>query len=489
MLPDLPRTGTSSARPEAIAARRFSNLSKADFVQPTATPKPWLARLATTIALVVFLIAFVAHQGRVSFYAGPNGRVIALALELSALALASGICIVYRQYGIVFWSVVAILYAVLQVYWFSATWGRDANLNAISVYVGLFSSVVFVAALINLERKTLINALFATALVYALFYLALSLGLGGLKAPTDPGAEKLFIAADLSLGRPARFAMMSSLMVFGLCLSFTRAFVAKKWIYLLTFGLFAAGFWLSYFRAVTAVSIFALVTYAVLRNTKWVGVVCFAAFFVVSLVLIVGLSDQAFRPYDLFGDNDSSATIRSLSYEATKFFVRDYWLFGVGLASSRDDTINLMATTTFYFSDIGAVGVFYTGGLVGLIIFVIISAISALSGFFLQAIGFERADADGLALTGCACTFLGVIAPDLWSGSSTMLSALFIAAYYTYLKTRPARGAPPFRPWLDGGVRYPSFAPRTSALGRHEPPSQTQEELLDRPAGQTRGHP
>lgn len=488
MLPDLPRTGTSSARPEAIAAPLFSNLSKADFVQPTATPKPWLARLATTIALVVFLIAFVAHQGRVSFYAGPNGRVIALGLELSALILASGICIIYRQYGIVFWSVVAIIYAALQVYWFSAAWGRDANLNAISVYVGLFSSVVFVAALINLERKTLINALFATALVYALFYLALSLGLGGLKAPTDPGAEKLFIAADLSLGRPARFAMMSSLMAFGLCLSFTRAFVAKKWIYLLTFGLFAAGFWLSYFRAVTAVTIFALVTYTVLRNTKWVGLVCFAAFFVVSLIMIIGLRDQAFRPYDLFGGNDSSATIRSLSYEATKYFVRDYWLFGVGLASSRDDTVHLMATTTFYFSDIGAVGVFYTGGLVGLIIFVIISAISALSGFFLQAIGFERADADGLALTGCACTFLGVIAPDLWSGSSTMLSALFIAAYYTYLKTRPARGAPPFRPWLEGGVRYPSFAPRTSPRELRGPALQTHDELLDPPAGPMHGH-
>ena len=487
MLPDLPRTGTSSARSEVIAARPFSNLSKADFVQPTATPKPWLARLATTIALVVFLIAFVAHQGRVSFYAGPNGRVVALALELSALALASGICIVYRQYGIVFWSVVAIVYAVLQVYWFSATWGRDANLNAISVYIGLFSSVVFVAALVNLERKTLINALFAVALVYALFYLALSLGVGGLKAPTDPGAEKLFIAADLRLGRPSRFAMMSSLMVFGLCLSFTRAFVGKKWIYLLTFGLFAAGIWLSYFRAVTAVTIFALVTYVVLRNTKRVGVLCFLAFFVVSLVLIIGLNDQAFRPYDLFGNNDSSATIRSLSYEATKYFVRDYWLFGVGLASSRDDTIYLMATTTFFFSDIGAVGVFYTGGVVGLIIFMIISAISAFSGFFLQAIGFERADADGLALTGCACTFLGVIAPDLWSGSSTVLSAIFIAAYYVYLRNRSTPGAP-FRPWLGDGVRYPSFAPRGGAPEFQEAPPQAQEGLLDQNVGQVRGH-
>lgn len=488
MLPDLMRTDTNPARSEAIAAPSFSHSSKADFVQTTATPKPWLARLATTIALVIFLIAFVAHQGRVSFYAGPNGRVIALGLELSALVLASGICVVYRQYGIVLWSVIAAVYAASQVYWFSAAWGRDANLNAISVYIGLFSSVVFVAALINLERKTLINALFGVAVVYALFYVALSLGLGGLKAPTDPGAEKLFIAADVLLGRPARFAMMSSLMTFGLCLSFTRAFVAKKWIYLLTIGLFVAGFWLSYFRAVTAVTIFTLLTYVVLRKAKWVGVVCFLAFFVVSLVLIIGLSDQAFRPYDLFGGNDSSATIRSLSYEATKYFARDYWLFGVGLASSRDDTINLMATTTFYFSDIGAVGVFYTGGVIGLIIFVIISAISAFSGFFLEAIGFERADADGLALAGCACTFLGVIAPDLWSGSSTVLSALFIAAFYIYLKTRPARSAP-LRPWLDGGVPYPSFAPRASGPELREARPHAPKGLLDLPAGQTRGHP
>jgi len=167
--------------------------------------------------------------------------------------------------------------------------------------------------------------------------------------------------------------------------------------------------------------------------------------------------------------------------------VRDYWLFGVGLASSRDDTINLMATTTFFFSDIGAVGVFYTGGVVGLIMFMIISAISALSGFFLQAIGFERADADGLALAGCACTFLGIIAPDLWSGSSTVLSAIFIAAYYVYLKNRPTRGAP-LPPWLGGGVRYPSFAPRPPAPEAQKTPLQTQEGLLDQPVGQVRGH-
>ena len=77
MLPDLARTDTSSARQEAIVASSFTNPSKANFVQPTATPKPWLARLATTLALVTFLIAFVAHQGRISFYAGPNGRTVA----------------------------------------------------------------------------------------------------------------------------------------------------------------------------------------------------------------------------------------------------------------------------------------------------------------------------------------------------------------------------------------------------------------------------
>ena len=487
MLPDLARTDTGSARPEAIAAPSFANSSKAVFVQTHAPPKPWLARLATTIALVAFLVAFVAHQGRISFYAGPNGRTAALGLELLSLALASGICIVYRQYGIVLWSVIATIYAASQVYWFSAAWGRDANLNAISVYIGLFSSVVFVAALVNLERRTLINVLFGVALVYAVFYLALSLGLGGLKAPTDPGAEKLFIAADLRIGRPSRFAMMSSLMVFGLCLSFTRAFVGKKWLYLLTFALFAAGIWLSYFRAVTAVTIFALVAYTVLRNTKRVGVLCFLAFFVVSLVLIVGLNDHAFRPYDMFGNNDSSATIRSLSYEATKYFVRDYWLFGVGLASSRDDTVNLMATTTFFFSDIGAVGVFYTGGVVGVIIFMIISAISALSGFFLQALGFERADADGLALAGCACALLGIIAPDLWSGSSTVLSAIFIAAYYVYLKSRPARTTR-FLPWLGGGIRHPSFRARAATPQAQEAPLQPQERLLDKNIGQVRGH-
>ena len=486
MLPDLARTDTSSPRSEAIAASPLTNISKAEFVHPTATPKPWLARLATTLALVIFLLAFVAHQGRISFYAGPNGRTVALGLELLTLGLASAICIVYRQYGIVLWSVIATIYAASQVYWFSAAWGRDANLNAISVYIGLFSSVIFVAALVNLKRKTLINVLFGVALVYALFYLALSLGLGGLKAPTDPGAEKLFIAADLRLGRPSRFAMMSSLMVFGLCLSFTRAFVTKKWVYLLTFALFAAGIWLSYFRAVTAVTIFALGTYTVLRNTKRVGVLCFLAFFVASLVLIVGLNDHAFRPFDMFGSNDSSATIRSLSYEATKYFVRDYWLFGVGLASSRDDTINLMATTTFFFSDIGAVGVFYTGGVVGLIIFMMISAISAFSGFFLQALGFERADADGLALAGCACTSLGIIAPDLWSGSSTVLSAIFIAAFYVYLKNRPTRPGRPL-PWLGGGVRYPSFAPRALAPEVQKAPSQAQEGLLDQSVGQVRG--
>jgi hypothetical protein len=147
-----------------------------------------------------------------------------------------------------------------------------------------------------------------------------------------------------------------------------------------------------------------------------------------------------------------------------------------------------MATTTFYFSDIGAVGVFYTGGVIGLIIFVIISAISAFSGFFLQAIGFERADADGLALAGCACTFLGVIAPDLWSGSSTVLSAIFIAAFYTYLKSRPARSAP-LRPWLDGGVPYPSFTPRARAPERRETPPHVHKGPLDLPAGQTRGRP
>jgi hypothetical protein len=408
-------------------------------VQLTATEKPWLAKLASTVALAVFLAAFIAHQGRISFYAGPMGRSLALGIELAALILASGICIAYRQYGIVFWSLIAAAYAASQVYWFSAAWGRDANLNAVSVYIGLFSSAVFVSALVNLDRKRMINILLGFSIAYALFYLALSLGLGGLKAPSDPGAEKLFIAADLRLGRPSRFAMMSSLMVFGLCLSYTRAIVGKRWLYLLVFALFAAGIWMSYFRAVTFVAVFALLVYTLLRSSKVVGVLCFAAFFIASAVLVIGLNDHSFRPYDLFGSNDSSATIRSLSYEATKYFVRDYWLFGVGLASSRDDTVNLMATTTFFFSDIGAVGVFYTAGVVGVILFTVISAISAFSGFFLQSIGFEKADADGLALAGCACALLGIIAPDLWSGSSTILSAIFIAAFYIYLKTRSSQ--------------------------------------------------
>jgi hypothetical protein len=421
----------------------------------TAAQKPWFVRLLTLATLVAFVAGFVFHQGRISFYAGPMGRMLALATELMALAMAAGICIAYRQYGIVFWSVLASAYAASQVYWFSAAWGRDPNLNAVSIYIGLFSSVVFVAALVNLDRKRLINVLFAFALIYACFYLALSFGVMGLKAPSDPGAEKLFIAADRSIGRPSRFAMLTSLVVFGTCLSYSRAIIAKRWIFLLAFALFATCIWVSYFRTVAAVMICTIGAYTIFRSSKVVGAAFFFAFFAVSAVMIVGLGDKSFRPYDLFGSHDASATIRSLSYEATKYFAQDYWLFGVGLASNRDDTVNLMGTTTFFFSDIGAVGVFYASGILGVFLFTVISAISALSGFYLRALGFERADADGLALAGAACTLLGIIAPDLWSGSSTILSAIFIAAFYLHLKNRP-RPAPPAP-----AAPNPQFAPRS----------------------------
>jgi hypothetical protein len=400
--------------------------------------KDWRGLIMLAL-LAVLTSAFILHMGRLSTFLGPSGRSIVLAVELAVIAGGAVACFAQRLYGILGLAAAFVLYLVFQAHLFSWNFQTPVNLNNLSGFFGLLSVLVFAPALVWARPPAITNVILVAAVLYAAYYLLLSLEAPGFRPPASTEPDILTISADLRLGRPERFVMLAGLMGFGAFVCLSRIVRRSQWTYLPLLILFAAGVWLSYSRAITAILLATAACYVLVRSARWIGHAYLIGFIVLGGALVIGLSNPTFRPFAGFSPYDMSAYARDMSYGVVRSLFPDYWIMGVGLVSNPGDIPRITGTEVFFSSDLGPVGVLFDCGAVGLILYAVLHGVAATSARRLDAVGFDPADSDALALTGAAFALYGVIAPDLWAGGSTLFAGLLVAV--------AARSAQASQPW------------------------------------------
>ncbi len=154
------------------------------------------------------------------------------------------------------------------------------------------------------------------------------------------------------------------------------------------------------------------ILYWITRDTRKVGVVLGFTFLALAAAVISYiLSDQ--NPFT-FIEGDQSLATRAASYEAVRPILREYVLSGVGFSNEPAADMLLVKLNPFYWNDLGLVGVLYVGGIIGVIVFLLMSITCFSSPILLRRAQLSRELYTGLCLAAICTAIYGVVAPTLW---------------------------------------------------------------------------
>jgi len=321
---------------------------------------------------------------------------------------------------------------------FSEVSGTEFNPRALSQFVGLFA--IFVTYRFTSQGKTpqLVKVIFWYAIGYAFIYLLLNAALKfGIYHPR--GTHQAIVLKDFS--RRPRLLLANGIVSFGVAMIMARLRHHLNMKNMLIAGLFALTIFASLSRTYTAVVLLVGLCYFITRNARVPGWICFAILVSISFVLIAGLYFPTYNPF--IHPGDASSYVRAEEYEIARQYILRWPILGIGFPSLGPRGYKeFLAVDVFAASDLGAVGIWMTFGLAGLVMFLV----SALICTFSYRERYDQVTRDTLALTGAMMTGYAVIAPSMWYNEATLFLALLIGERLYALniggaKSRSARKA------------------------------------------------
>jgi hypothetical protein len=155
----------------------------------------------------------------------------------------------------------------------------------------------------------------------------------------------------------------------------------------------------------------------------------FTAFtFTALLLVMVGIWIQGVNPFSLF-KNDNSGQTRTVGFDIIQRVAFEHPILGVGRLSFDKDSTASSWDSHFYVSDYGIFGVFFEGGLVGVLLYGLVIVFALFSSNTLSRVNLPAEDAAGVAVGGCIIALYSVISPSFWMdlGAGAVMGGLFIA--------------------------------------------------------------
>ncbi|MDI1295642.1 MAG: O-antigen ligase family protein [bacterium] len=391
------------------------------------------ARLDTAL-LYVFVVASVFVAGRLFQIVGPSASGIGFgAVAITVIAAAA---LRFLKFDIPVMAPFALTFGffALSLYIFAGNFSREVNLNAIGPFIGIMSFVVYYPFIVRGKISTVTKTILLFSTVYAALYLILNITyLSGLMVP-NLGS---LVIPDAPGGRADRILAASAVLTVGASMWLVRARSHLTPLNIAMLILFLVDIYLTGSRYYQAVFVLLSIIYIITGRARTCGYIAISLFVLGASQMIISALFDLKNPFEIFG-GDNSATVRAASVSLAVPHIREHWLMGVGFPSSDLDNVWAMSTKYFFSSDLGALGIMYNYGLVGLLLFGLLSYFSALPERRIAATPDTALDAQAITLTGAICALQGLIAPVLWIGSGTFLSGLFLAIALVYFARRHA---------------------------------------------------
>lgn len=279
--------------------------------------------------------------------------------------------------------------------------------------------------------------LFRCAVAYAVIYLLLSIALYNGSLPAG-AAEKLVLGDGAGFRQDARedrIVGYLSLLAFGwfAALSSLRSKIGLKG--LTTAALFGTCIVLANSRTFTICLAAITILYVIRPDPRTIYKLSYLALIAIVAYFLLSLYSQS-NPFLAF-QYDNSGAARARSYETAWAWIQRLPVFGVGVPPSPEAESTLVTGRFFSLTDLGAVGILYGHGFVGLIVW--------LAGPLLLTPGRmvdspKRYLQVALILTMSEMIIYQAIAPTWWYGGGTMMVALF-AGYMIAVRHRAPQAA------------------------------------------------
>ncbi len=342
------------------------------------------------------------------------------------ILLFAGIALFERDIFIL--TVFAAIIAFFLFYYLYFIFGanRPLNFNALGSYYSVLAVVVFyVLAKRNLlpaAMKILFYVYTAYLMAYPIIVFLYAVG------AIDIESKKTFVVL-VDQERGARLFLYEGAAAYVAMYSMSKLQEKFRSSYLVVFGLASFAAYLSMSRVFILCSVFVLALYAATRRLKLVQRVCFLAYLLVALYLVIGIFDPSFNPYS-FSDTDTSTLARRNEYEILVPYIRNFPFLGIGLPDATPGLTQYLGAVA-YPSDVGIIGVWFMYGLVGvLVIGVLIVYISCIQNLDRSSSVLGAANARTLSLTGCIIGLYEITSHDLYGRSALIFSLIFANTLY-----------------------------------------------------------
>lgn len=302
---------------------------------------------------------------------------------------------------------------IAQVAIFSSTARFPLNFNILFSYVPMLALPIFANR--HLPLPAILKLLFRISIGYCLVYALLGQSLAGMAS--DAGSVRVLTADG---GRGARVVLAGAFCAFAYFYALTRLRATGGLIWIGLLAIAGAAAILSQGR--TFILQIAIVTVMYLlgisAQARWLAV---AAFLGVVLISVAGVIFPDLNPFTLFA-SDASGAARARGFSVIRGLVDEHFFFGVGIAPDTRSQSLFIGQPYLYWDDLGPLGVWYTFGFAGLLLFV--WHVLVLIAGPPERVGLPGADRDGLALTGLLLGLGSLVSPGIWLGSGTMVIAI-----------------------------------------------------------------
>lgn len=213
---------------------------------------------------------------------------------------------------------------------------------------------------------------------------------------------------------------------------FKTTFQTKSFVYLMICG---ASIYLTQSRVFILFVILVSMLYVLNLSTSTMRRMILSVIFIVSIPTFYAVFDTNFNPYSWFS-SDTSGFARSLEYDTARQLIREHWFFGVGIAPGSEELEAVTGSKTFAAGDLGAFGIWYDWGLIGLALFGIASWICCMP---IKGMG---TDTWPLFLTGCLIAGYGCSAPIVFYPAGATFFAVLLGLWLASRQRMPASVEP-----------------------------------------------
>ena len=142
------------------------------------------------------------------------------------------------------------------------------------------------------------------------------------------------------------------------------------------------------------------------------------------------------NPFLYFGDQ--SASVRANAIMIVADSIQYYWLRGAGISFGIENYRPLTGITYFFPSDIGLIGIFYTYGIFGFLLYVGLCKLGMDADTIIERLGYSSNVAVACAISGMIFAIYSLQSPQYNGGSSGSIFAMMLLALFIYSRERDA---------------------------------------------------